>query len=189
MTPFTAAIHTISPLSPATIAAFDAEVIHMPRVQRYTQLLEVGDVARQFFYLQRGLARVYYYHKGVDVTDYFAIDQQFIGGVESLFTGQASKKAIQVLENSDVYAISSEALERLSREYHEVERAGRRLVTFAFLEGQRRIESIRFHEAKERYRELDQKYPGLLNRAPLKYVASYLGITPVSLSRLRSQLD
>lgn len=189
MTPLTAAIHAMSPLSATAIADFDAEVKYLPRVPRYTQLLEVGEVSRQVYFLDSGLARVFYYHKGLDVTDYFAMEGQFIGGVESLFTGQPSKKAIQVLENSNVYAITVEALERMSSLHHDVERAGRKMMIFAFLEGQRRIESIRFHEAKERYRELDNKYPGLLNRVPLKFVASYLGITPVSLSRLRASLD
>jgi CRP-like cAMP-binding protein len=189
MTPLTAAIHAMSPLSAASIADFDAEVKYLPRVPRYTQLLEVGEVSRQLYFLESGLARVFYYHKGLDVTDYFAIQGQFIGGVESLFTGQPSQKAVQVLENSNVYTITMEALERMSSLHHDVERAGRKMMIFAFLEGQRRIESIRFHEAKERYRELDNKYPGLLNRAPLKFVASYLGITPVSLSRLRASLD
>ncbi|WP_295129194.1 cyclic nucleotide-binding domain-containing protein [uncultured Chitinophaga sp.] len=188
MTPLTAAIHFISPLSPASLAALDAEVVKI-RGQRQTHLLEIGSVSRHLYFIRQGLARVYYYHKGLDVTDYFAIDQQFIGGVESLFTGQSSQKAIQLLENSEVYSISVEALERLSYEHHDIERAGRKMAVYGFLEGQQRIQSIRFHEAKERYQELDKKYPGLLNRAPLKYVASYLGITPVSLSRLRATMD
>jgi len=54
------------------------------------------------------------------------------------------------------------------------------------LEGQRRIESIRFLSAKERYEELERLYPGITNRAPLKYIASYLGTTQVSVSRIRA---
>lgn len=187
MSPFTAAIHQISPLTAGAIAALDNDVI-ATRYERNTHLLEIGSVSQYMYFVVRGLARVYYYHKGVDVTDYFAIDQQFIGGVESLFTGQPSEKAIQLLENSEVCAVSISDLEHLSDSYPDIGRAGRRLAVFAFLEGQRRIQSIRFNEAKERYFELDKKYPGLLNRCPLKFVASYLGITPVSLSRLRAAI-
>jgi len=70
--------------------------------------------------------------------------------------------------------------------YPDLERLFRKIAVFAFLECQQRVESIRFMTASERYAELEKKYPGISNRIPLKHIASYLGTTPVSLSRIRS---
>ena len=84
--------------------------------------------------------------------------------------------------------VDYDSFEKLCTQYHDIERVGRKLAIFAFLEEQQRVESIRFHEAKERYNELNNKYPGLINRCPLKYIASFLGITQVSLSRIRAEV-
>lgn len=187
MNPLVEAINRVSPLTQHA-----REQLHRYTVSQSlpasTHLLEIGSVSTRMYFIHKGLARVYYHLNDLDVTDYFAIDSQFIGGVESLFTGQPSQKAIQLLEDSEVFSIRATDLEELCAAHHEIERASHKMAVFAFLEGQRRIESIRFHGAKERYNELGRKYPGLLNRCPLKHIASYLGITQVSLSRLRAEI-
>jgi CRP-like cAMP-binding protein len=186
MNPLVQLIHQVSPLSAAAQTALE-EAVQFQHLPKNTELLKIGQISQRLYYIQQGLARVYYYKGDVDITDYFAIDQQFIGAVRSLFSGVPSSKGIQLLEDSDVYAIHIQDFERLCLRFHDVERAGRKLAIFAFLEAQSRLESIQFLEAKERYLELGKKYPGLVNRAPLKYIASYLGITQVSLSRIRAE--
>lgn len=179
------ALQAVSPMSPEALKALEA-CIERKNYKRGTRLLKIGSVSRYMYFIQKGVARVHYEINGRDATDYFAIDGQFIGGVESLFTGKPSKKGIELLEDAEVLSLHYAEFEKLCEHYHDIERAGRRMAIFAFLEGQQRIESIRFHEAKERYAELNAKYPGLVNRCPLKYIASYLGITQVSLSRIRA---
>lgn len=181
------ALQAVSPMSPEALNALEACIEHETH-KRGAHLLKIGSVSHYMYFIKKGVARVHYEINGMDVTDYFAIDGQFIGGVESLFTGKPSKKGIQLLEDSEVQRINYAEFEKLCGQYREIERAGRRMAIFAFLEGQQRIESIRFHEAKERYAELNAKYPGLINRCPLKYIASYLGITQVSLSRIRAEV-
>lgn len=175
----------ISPLSTESLAAL-SEIIEEKHYKRNTHLLKIGSVSHYMYFVNEGVARVYYEVNGLDVTDYFAIDGQFIGGVDSLFSGRPSKKGIQLLEDSTVLRVNYRQFEELCARHHDIERVGRKMAIFAFLEGQQRIESIRFHEARERYEELNRKYPGLINRCPLKYIASYLGITQVSLSRIRA---
>jgi hypothetical protein len=67
----------------------------------------------------------------------------------------------------------------------EIGKLGRRLAVLGFLQGQKRIEDLRFLSAAERYKELLEKYPGITNRISLKHLSSYLGTTQVSLSRIR----
>ncbi|WP_247234604.1 Crp/Fnr family transcriptional regulator [Telluribacter sp. SYSU D00476] len=185
VSPVTSAIARLSPLSAIEVEALE-KIIHRKQLPRNTDLLKVGQVSYHMYFVNIGLVRVYYHRDDLDVTDYFAIDQQFIGGVESLFTRQPSRKAIQLIEDSDLYYFSATDFEACCLKYHGIETAARKLATFAFLEGQQRIESIRFYSAKERYDELERKYPGISNRCPLKYIASYLNITQVSLSRIRA---
>jgi signal-transduction protein with cAMP-binding, CBS, and nucleotidyltransferase domain len=178
-------LQAVSPLSANAVNALQ-NIMELKTFKRNTHLLKIGSVSHYMYFIQKGLARVHYQINGMDVTDYFAIDGQFIGGVESLFTKQPSKKGIQVLEDAEVWRMHYDSFEQLCAQHHDIERLGRKMAIFAFMEGQQRIESIRFKEAKERYEELSIKYPGLVNRCPLKYIASYLGITQVSLSRIRA---
>lgn len=180
-------LNAVSPLSPNAVKALE-EIIELKIYKRNTHLLKIGGVPHYMYFVKKGVARVHYQINGMDVTDYFAIEEQFIGGVASLFTKQPSKKGVHVLEDAEIYSVHYDSFEKLCTQYHDIERVGRKLAIFAFLEEQQRVESIRFHEAKERYNELNNKYPGLINRCPLKYIASFLGITQVSLSRIRAEV-
>lgn len=183
--PFLAAIRRISPLSDEAQEALLAQ-IQFRQLPRNHELLRIGQVSHHMHFIHQGLARIYYYFHELDVTTYFAMDNQFLGGIDSLFTQQPSQKGIQLLEDSEVYSINYAAFETLCTQYHDIERAGRKMAVYAFLIGQQRIESLRFHDARQRYEALEKQYPGISNRAPLKHIASYLGITQVSLSRIRA---
>lgn len=185
MTPFVHALHAISPLSEESQQALDAIISSKP-YKKNSQLLKIGEVARRFFFITKGVGRVYYMKKGHDVTDYFATENQFIGGVESLFTQQPTHKGIETLEDSEIHALNYPEFEKLCLRYHDIERVGRRLAVFAFLSIQRRVESIRFLSLRERYFELEKQHPGITNRVVLKHIASYLGTTQVSVSRIRA---
>lgn len=185
MTSMIEVISSISFLKPEIIADLE-KIIRFATFKNNTELLKIGQVARGMYFINKGLARVYYQHKDQHVTDYFAIEGQFIGAVPSVFTLQPSKKAIQLLEDSEVSFFMVKYFEDCCARHHDLERAARKLAYFALVEEQERIERLRFYSAGERYLELEKKYPGISNRCPLKYIASYLGITPVSLSRIRA---
>lgn len=184
MNPLINALALINPLSDNAQSSLK-EIVHFQFLPKNTDLLEIGNVSKCLYFIHKGLARVYYCKGDVDVTDYFAMDSQFIGGVKSLFTGEPSMKGIQLLEDSEVYSLAYKEFEKLCDRYDEIERIGRKLAIFAFLTVQERMEDIQFLEAKERYYQLEKKYSGIVNRVPLKFIASYLGITQVSLSRIR----
>lgn len=186
--PVTLALAGLSSFSEEEKDALE-KIIHCQQLSKKTELLKIGQVSFKMYFVHKGLARVYYYRNDTEVTDYFAMDGHFIGGVESLFTRQPSKKAIQLIEDSIVYSFSSSDFDDCCSRYHAIETAARKMATFAFLEGQQRLESMRFFSAKERYEELEKKYPGISNRCPLKYIASYLNTTQVSLSRIRAGIQ
>jgi CRP-like cAMP-binding protein len=178
-------LNKLSPISDETQTAFD-KTIKEKRFDKGQLLVRIGQVPQNFYFIQKGLARVYYEKKNMDVTDYFAIDNQFIGALPALFTSTPSHKSIEILEDSVVEYFSYQEFDNLCKQFHDLQRAAAKMAVYGMLEGQARIESIRFLSAKERYEELEKLYPGITNRAPLKHIASYLGTTQVSISRIRA---
>ena len=149
-------------------------------------LQSVGQTCRTIYFLVKGCARIYYFKGDTDITEYFAFENNLIARVESLFTGKPSRKGIQVIEDSDFIAINAVALNSLYNQYPEIERLMRKVTEAGYMETVNRLESLQFHSAEERYTALIQAHPEIVQRVPQKYIASYLGITPVSLSRIRS---
>lgn len=155
-------------------------------LQKGRDLQPIGHTCRTIYYINQGLARIYYFKDDIDVTDCFAFENQIIARVESLFSGKPSRKGIQMLEVSEVVAINATQLFQLYDTFPDIERLFRKIFEAGYVETVNRIESLQFHSAEERYRDLLQTSPDILKRVPLKLVASYLGITPVSLSRIRA---
>lgn len=155
-------------------------------LKKKEQLQAAGKTCKTIYFLKSGLARIYYLKDGIDVTDSFILENNMIVRVESLFRNQPSKKAIEVLEDSEIIAIDAQKLFLLYDDNHAIERLFRKIFEQSHVETINRIESLQFHTAEERYRNLIEDYPEIIKRVPLKYIASFLGITQVSLSRIRS---
>lgn len=164
-----------------------ADICSVVHVRKNDDLQPIGHTCKTIYFINKGLARIYYYKDGIDITESFAIENNIIVRVESLFTGKPSRKAIQALEDAEFIAINANKLFRLYDSFPEIERLFRKIFEASYVETVNRIESIQFHTAEERYKTLLRDSPGLIQRVPLKYIASYLGITQVSLSRIRAQ--
>lgn len=149
-------------------------------------LFTQGDVCRQIFYVEQGLVRLYYHSgTGKDITAWFAPENNFIAAVDSLFYDRPTRECCEALEDSVIYTMEYADMEgMLSRE------AGARLSFFSLFEITRRmseyIVSIKFQTAEERYRILLSEYPSVFQRVQLGHVASFLGITQETLSRIRA---
>jgi CRP-like cAMP-binding protein len=154
-------------------------------IKKGENLQNFGVTCKTIYFIKSGVARIYYYKDGVDITESFSFEGDIIARVESLFTGNPSQKAIQVLEDTEIVAINAVQLFNLYDTHPQIERLFRLIFEAGYVETVKRIESIQFHSAEERYQALLRK-PNLLQRIPLKHIASYLGITQVSLSRIRA---
>ena len=154
-------------------------------VKKNKDLQPIGHTCKTIYFINKGIARIYYFKDGIDITENFFFENNIIARVESLFTGKPSRKAIQILEDAEIVGINANQLFKLYDSFAEIERLFRKIFEAAYVEKVHRIEGIQFHTAEERYKALLQEAPDILKRVPLKYVASYLGITQVSLSRIR----
>ena len=162
-----------------------AEICTVSTVKKNSDLQPIGHTCKTIYFISKGMARIYYFKDGIDITENFYFENNIIARVESLFTGKPSRKAIQILEDAEVIGINAGSLFRLYDQFPAIERLFRKIFEAAYVETVNRIESLQFHTAEERYKDLLQEAPDILKKIPLKYIASYLGITPVSLSRIR----
>lgn len=146
---------------------------------------EIGHTCKTIYFVEKGVVRVYYFKDPIDITESFDFENAFVARAESLFTGKPSRKAIQAIEDTTLIAIESNKLFKLFDTHPDLERLFRKIIETSYVNTVNRIESLQFYTAEERYKTLLKEAPDVLKRIPLKYVASYLGITQVSLSRIR----
>ena len=115
---------------------------------------------------------------GREVTDWFGLENSVIGPVIRNLPTKAGTHAVELLEDTAVIYISFNDLQELYDQYHEIERLGRLIAIGTILAMQKKIDSIQFQTAKQRYRDFAETYPSLLQRASLGDIASYLGNEP-----------
>lgn len=147
----------------------------------------IGHTCKTLYFVKKGALRIFYFKGDIDITENLEFENAFVARAESLITGQPSKKGIQAVEDTDLIAINTEKLLALYDDHLDLERLFKKILTIVLIQTLNRLESIQFYNADTRYYNLMKSHPDLLKRVPLKYVASYLGITQVSLSRIRAK--
>lgn len=155
-------------------------------IRKNTILQNIGQTCKTIYFIKTGVARIYYFKEDVEITESFAFENNILARVESLFRNKPSRKGIQLLEDSELIAINANLLFKLYDQFPEIERLFRLIFESAYVDTVNRIENIQFHTAEERYKMLLNESSNVIKRVPLKHIASYLGITPVSLSRIRA---
>ena len=150
-------------------------------------LVKPGTVCTSLFFVEKGLTRTFYYKDGKDVTDWFSPESNVAVSIVSFLNQQPDRRGIELLEDSNLWALDYKDLEMLCAQHHEIERFTRLLAAHGILLIQERFDDLHFASAAERYKKLMDHQPTILQRAPLGMIASYLGITQETLSRIRSQ--
>ena len=150
-------------------------------------LLTEGQVCRHLYFLQQGALRGFYNLDGKEITHWFGFENDFVTSFHSFTTREPSVENIQLLEGSILWSISKDTVSDLFNEYHEIERLVRIAYEKYYIRLEERFVNAQFKTARERYENLLQQTPHILERVPLGCVASYLGISQETLSRIRSQ--
>ena len=156
-------------------------------IKKNTDLQPIGHTCKTIYFVVEGGLRIYYYKDGIDITESFEFENSIVARAESLFSGRPSRKAIRSIEDTELIAINANRLFELYDTNPELERLFRKIFQDAYVKTVNRIESLQFHTAEERYHQLIKDHPEVLKRVRLKHIASYLGITQVSLSRIRAK--
>ena len=151
-------------------------------------LVAGGKTCRHLYFLQQGALRGYYILEGKEITHWFAFENDFVTSFHSFITQQPAVENIQLLEGSILWAISKEKLAGLLNRYREIERLVRIVYENYYIRLEERFINAQFKTAAERYQNLLQQTPHMIERVPLGYIASYLGISQETLSRIRSRI-
>jgi CRP-like cAMP-binding protein len=180
------AIDRISPLQEKIRADFFATWKAWEVPKDYL-LLRENTISDYIYYIEKGVARIYYNKNDKEVTEWIALEDQFFLSITSFFNRTPSHLVIQTIQPSIVYGIHHDQFMKLASQYHDVERLLRKMVTSSLILSQERMRSIQFETAQQRYQRLLNHSPQIIQQVPLSYIASFLGITLETLSRIRAQ--
>jgi CRP-like cAMP-binding protein len=174
------------PIGPALEAAL-ATAIQREQLPARHELLRPGQVAQRLYFVEQGLVRGYALHAGQEISSWFMREGDFVISIVSFLTQQPSTEYLELLEPSVLHSIGHAQLAELYRTFPEFNYAGRVLTERYYVQSEQRAHQLRTLPAAERYAELVADFPNLLQRVPLKQLASYLGTSPETLSRLRAK--
>lgn len=151
-------------------------------------LTRQGDVARDVFFINKGLLRLYYNRDGKDVTAFIFREKLFAASYESFLKKEPSVQNLETLEDCELLSISFDRLEQLTEEMPKMHILLRKVAEHRFINAQKILTSFLFDSPEDRYRHFEAENRDLLLRVPHHMIASYLGISPVSMSRIRKRL-
>lgn len=159
------------------------------KIRKGQFLLRAGEVSKYLAFVEKGCLRQYSIDsKGEEHVVQFAVEDWWISDMYSSLTGTPATYNIDALEDSEVLLLDTALQEKLCTEIPPFERFFRLLLQSNFVAKERRIEAALSLTAEEQYLSLLEMYPKLFQRIPQNQIASYLGITPQSLSRIRKTL-
>ncbi len=172
-------------LSPQALNEF-ADILIPMKFKRGAMVLPEGEVCENMYFIQKGLTRQFYNKNGKEVTEHLEYEGNIILCIESFFLKEPTRLMIETLEPSILYAIPHDKLTELTRKSYELCKLMQSFLEHSLILSQRKADTLRFETAKERYLRTLRDHPDLIRRAPLHYVASYLQMTPETLSRVRT---
>ena len=159
------------------------------KIRKNQYLLQEGDVAKHAAFVERGALRAYSVdEKGSEHIIQFAFEGWTISDMYSFMTGDPATYNIDALEDSELVLISKAAQDEILKQIPEYEVYTRLQITGAYMAMQKRLTSMLSQTLEERYINLTNLYPTLIQRVPQRMIASYMGLTPETLSRVRRKI-
>ena len=149
-------------------------------------ILKEGEVCKEFLYIDKGLIRQFYIKKDKEVTEHMGTEGNIIMCIESLFKEEPTKLQVEALEPSLLYAIPKHRLEQVALHNVNIQILYRKILEESLIFSQIHADLVRFETAQNRYLRLCKLLPQVVLRAPLHSIASYLQMTPETLSRVRA---
>lgn len=156
------------------------------KFQKGEKILSEGDTCTYIYWIVKGLVREFYFKNGKEVTEYMATENTIVMSIESLFKEQPTKLQISALEPTLIYAMPRQLLEQVAMKSVNIQILYRKILEESLILSQVHADMLRFETAQDRYMKLVKLQPQLVLRAPLVYIASYLQMTPETLSRVRT---
>lgn len=149
-------------------------------------ILSEGEVCKDISYIDKGLIRQFYYKNNKELTEHIGSDGEIFMCIESLFKEEKTYLQVEALEPTTIYALPKMRLEQVALHNVNIQILYRKILEESLIISQVHADLVRFETAQSRYLRLCKMKPQVVLRAPLLYVASYLQMTPETLSRVRA---
>ena len=164
-----------------------ANVFELDEFSKKEMILEAGKFTDTAYYIVKGLVRIFYVKENKEITNWFIKENMIFMATYSVFTREPNYSSYEALEDTIVLKASYAKLEELYAKYHSIEHMGRKTIEAYYGIFMKKSFDLLFLSADERYNHFIKHHSDLLNRVPLRYIASYLGLTQETLSRLRAK--
>ncbi len=182
-------LNSISPIQDKTwnsLKGFFAETT----LNKGKYFIEEGQITNKIAFLKSGIIRAFYRNsEGLEYNKHFFIENSIVGGYSSLITGNPNKINQQAISDCKLLVANYSDITRLYDSFPDFERVGRRLAENYFVNKEQREVEIVLLDADKRYLIFQKEYPQLEQYIPQYHIASYLGITPTQLSRIRRKFS
>nr|WP_314755356.1 Crp/Fnr family transcriptional regulator [uncultured Prevotella sp.] len=149
-------------------------------------ILKEGEICENIYYINQGLIRQFYFKNGKEVTEHLGENRTIFMCIESLFKEEPTKLQVEAIEPSFIYALPKKDLESVALHNVNIQILYRKILEESLILSQIHADLVRFETAQDRYKKMCKLMPQVVLRAPLLYIASYLQMTPETLSRVRS---
>lgn len=156
------------------------------RFAKGEMILSEGEVCENIYYIERGLIRQFYFKNGKQITEHLGEDRTIFMCIESLFREEPTKLQVEAIEPTTVYALPKRRLEQVALHNVNIQILYRKILEESLIISQVHADLVRFETAQDRYKKMCKLSPQVILRAPLVYIASYLQMTPETLSRVRA---
>ena len=180
-------LNSIHPLSPK-LNNHLTSVLRSKKIQKKDLLLREGQVCKTICFIAEGAVKSYYSINEKEVCSWFMMEGDVIISVESFIYQKPSYETIQAIENTLVYYIDYEELQFIYLNYPEFNFIGRKLTEKYYSLSEERLYFLRKQKAEERYKHVLQKYPKIIQRISSQDIASYIGISLETLSRIKKRI-
>lgn len=179
-------LNSLSPMGEELIAKVKS-LVKIMKYQAGDYILKEGDVCNKACLIVKGLTRSFYINEEKDITSRFMEEGNIVTSWPSYYIQQPGNEFIEAIEDTTVACLDYISVQKLYAEFQEFNTIGRRQVEYAFFLSEQRTQMLRKHTAQEKYEFFITNHPTLLQRVPLKHIATYLGMTEETLSRVRKK--
>ena len=163
-----------------------ADILVCKKFKKGERVLDEGEVCKSILFIEKGMTRQFYFKYNKDLTEHIGYEHGMVMCLESYFSQNPTRLMIETLENTIAWQMDKDKMEDLANKNFEISTFYRRIFEMSLIDSQVKADTLRFEPANERYVRLLSLHPEILKRAPLIYIASFLQMTPETLSRVRS---
>ncbi len=181
------ALNHFHPLSKAA-AEYIAEIISPVSFKKGNLILKAGDLCDRVYFIKKGMIRGFITEGGIEITTWITAENEMATSISSLDSREPNEENMQAIEDCDTLVITYTDLENLYLKFPEFNIVSRKILQRYYKDAEQRAYIVRLTNSDTKYCHFLKRYGHLANRAPLKYIASFLGITTETLSRARKKI-